>query len=392
MEQKLIPLSVPNFQGNERKYVDEAIDAEWVSTAGSFISQFETEMAKKLGVPQACACQSGTAGLHLCLRHFGVGPGDIVLVPTLTFIAPINAVLYQSASPVFFDCDQHMCIDAAQVEHYLTHECRTEGERTVETTSGKTVKAIIPVHVFGDHCDMDRLMDLAEAYHLYVIEDATESVGGVFSKGRYAGLPTGTVGHAGVLSFNGNKIITTGGGGMVISRDVAAVEHMRYLSQQAKNDTLYFVHEEYGYNYRMTNLQAALGLAQLEELDGFLETKRRNYDAFCEKLAGCPYGKILPFGSGNASNHWFYSFALNTPDAARRDRLIRYMNEREIQVRPIWKLNHTQTPFRRFRAMDCGTAQRFYDSVVNIPCSTNLTKAQIDRVCQALLAFETESL
>lgn len=179
---------------------------------------------------------------------------------------------------------------------------------------------------------------------------------------------------------------------MVISRDTGAVEHMRYLSQQAKNDTLYFVHEEYGYNYRMTNLQAALGLAQLEELDGFLEAKRRNYDAYCERLAGCRYGKIPPFGSGSASNHWFYSFALRKPDAARRDRLIRYMNDLNIQVRPIWKLNHTQTPFRRFRAMDCGTAQRFYDSVINIPCSTNLTEAQIDRVCQALLAFEPEIL
>lgn len=388
----LIPLSVPNFRGNERKYVDEAIDAEWVSTAGAFISRFEERMAQRLDVPQACACQSGTAGLHLCLRHFGVGPGDIVLVPTLTFIATVNAVMYQSATPVFFDCDQYMCIDAAQVEKYLARECRTEGGRTVEIASEKTVKAIIPVHVFGDHCDMDRLMDLAETYHLTVIEDATESLGGVFSKGRYAGLPTGTVGHAGVLSFNGNKIMTTGGGGMVISRDAVAVEHMRYLSQQAKNDTLYFVHEEYGYNYRMTNLQAALGLAQLEELDGFLEAKRWNYEAYCERLADCPYGRILPFGSGSASNHWIYSFALNTPDATKRDRLIHYMNEREIQVRPIWKLNHTQTPFRQFRAMDCGTAQRFYDSVINIPCSTNLTEAQIDCVCGALLEFETESL
>ena len=386
-----IGLSVPNFSGNEKKYVNEAIDAEWVSTAGAFISRFEEEMAKTLEVPQACACQSGTAGLHLCLRHFGVGAGDIVLVPTLTFIAPINAGMYQAATPVFFDCDSHMCMDAGQVEEYLSRECRVEDGKTVEISSGKTVKAMLPVHVFGDHCDMDRLMDLAEAYHLYVIEDATESVGGVFSKGRYAGLHTGTVGHAGVLSFNGNKIITTGGGGMVISRDAAAIEHIRYLSQQAKNDTVYFVHEEYGYNYRMTNLQAALGLAQLEELGGFLETKRRNYDQYCEKLADCQYGGILPFGSGAVSNHWFYSFSLRQPDSARRDRLIRYMTGRNIQVRPIWKLNHTQTPFRRFRAMDCGTAQRFYDSVVNIPCSTNLTDAQINRVCQALLAFEAES-
>lgn len=388
MEKEWIPLSVPNFRGNEKKYVDEAVDGEWVSTAGAFISRFEEEMAVKLPVRQACACQSGTAGLHLCLRHFGVSNGDLVLVPTLTFIATVNAVLYQGAEPVFFDCDDHMCLDPEQVAAYLEQECRLENGRTVETVSGKTVKAMIPVHVFGDHCDMDRLMDLAEQYHLVVIEDATESLGGVFSQGRYKDLPTGTVGHAGVLSFNGNKIITTGGGGMVISNDAAAVAHMRYLSQQAKDDAIYYVHEEWGYNYRMTNLQAALGLAQLEELDGFLAVKRRNYGLYQERLADCAYGELLPFRGGDRSNRWFYSFALREPDGAKRDRLIQYMNGRNIQTRPIWKLNHTQTPFRTYRAMDCGCAQSFYDRVVNIPCGTNLTEEQLDRVCGALLAFE----
>lgn len=387
MREAAILLSTPNFRGNEKKYVDEAIETEWVSTAGAFISRFEERMAARLSVKGACACQSGTAGLHLCLRHFGVSAGDLVLVPALTFIATVNAVLYQSAEPVFFDCDGHMCIDADQVEAYLEHECRLENGRTVETASGKTVKAMIPVHVFGDHCDMDRLMDLAERYRLAVIEDATESLGGVFSQGRYAGRASGTVGHAGVLSFNGNKIITTGGGGMVVSNDETAAGHMRYLSQQAKDDPLYFVHEEWGYNYRMTNLQAALGLAQLEELDGFLETKRRNYALYREKLADCGYGELLPFGSGDGSNHWFYSFALREPDGAKRDRLLRYLNDRQIQARPIWKLNHTQTPFRKYRAMDCKRAERFYDRVVNIPCGTNLTEEQLDRVCRALLAF-----
>ena len=382
-----IYLSTPNFRGNEKKYVDEAVEAEWVSTAGAFISRFEEAMASCLPVRQACACQSGTAGLHLCLRHFGVSAGDLVLVPTLTFIATVNAVLYQGAEPVFFDCDDHMCLDPDQVAVYLKKECYIEGGRTVETASGKTVKAVIPVHVFGDHCNMDRLMDLAEQYHLTVIEDATESLGGVFGQGRYRGLPTGTVGHAGVLSFNGNKIITTGGGGMVVSNDASAVEHMRYLSQQAKDDAVYFVHEEWGYNYRMTNLQAALGLAQLEELDGFLEIKRRNYVRYRERLADCGYGELLPFRGGDGSNHWFYSFALREPDSAKRDRLIQYMNGQNIQVRPIWKLNHTQTPFRKYCAMDCGRAQSFYDRVVNIPCGTNLTEGQLDRVCGALLAF-----
>lgn len=387
MSGETIFLSTPNFRGNEKKYVDEAIDTEWVSTAGPFIGQFEEKMAGCLSVPQACACQSGTAGLHLCLRHFGISAGDLVLVPTLTFIATVNAVLYQSAEPVFFDCDEHLCINVDQVEEYLERECRLEDDRTVEIASGKTVKAIIPVHVFGDFCDMDRLMELSDRYHLVVIEDATESLGGVFRHGRYAGCPTGTVGHAGVLSFNGNKIITTGGGGMVVSRDSAAVNHIRYLSQQAKDDMMYFIHEEWGYNYRMTNLQAALGLAQLEELAGFLEKKRQNYARYCEKLADCSYGEMLPFGGGDASNHWFYSFALRKPDRAKRDRLLQYMNDRKIQVRPIWKLNHTQTPFQKYRALECRTALHFYDRVINIPCGTNLTEEQIDRVCETLLAF-----
>lgn len=389
MSNEMIPLSTPNFCGNEKKYVNEAIDTEWVSTAGAFISRFEEQMAVRLSVKQTCACQSGTAGLHLCLRHFGVSPGDLVLVPTLTFIATVNTVLYQFAEPVFFDCDDHMCIDANQVEAYLEHECRLEDGKTVEIASGKTVRAMIPVHVFGDHCDMEHLMDLAERFHLAVIEDATESLGGVFSQGRYAGRPTGTAGHAGVLSFNGNKIITTGGGGMIVSNDEAAVEHMRYLSQQAKNDTLYFVHEEWGYNYRMTNLQAALGLAQLEELDGFLEIKRRNYACYQEKLAGCSYGELLPFWSGDSSNHWFYSFALRKPDGAKRDRLLRCLNDRHIQARPIWKLNHLQTPFRKYRTMNCQNALKFYDRVINIPCGTNLTEEQLNRVCDALMAFGT---
>lgn len=383
-----IPLSTPNFRGNERNYVDQAIDGEWVSTAGAFIGRFEEAMASRLSVPRACACQSGTAGLHLCLRHFGVTAGDLVLVPTLTFIATVNAVLYQGAEPVFFDCDGHLCLDAEQVAAYLENECRLEDGRTVEIASGRTVKAMIPVHVFGDHCGMDRLMDLAERYCLTVIEDATESLGGVFTQGRYRGRPTGTVGHAGVLSFNGNKIITTGGGGMVVSHDTAAVEHMRYLSQQAKDDVTYFVHEEWGYNYRMTNLQAALGLAQLEELDGFLEIKRRNYARYRERLADCAYGALLPFRAGEGANHWFYSFALHQPDGEKRDRLLRYLNGQGIQARPIWKLNHTQTPFRGFRAMECRRAEAFYGRVVNIPCGTNLTEEQLDRVCRALLAFE----
>ena len=387
MDNELICLSIPNFCGNEKKYVDEAVETSWVSTAGAFISDFERNMAKYLDVEDACACQSGTAGLHLCLRHFGITSEDIVLVPTLTFIATINAVMYQNAEPIFFDCDDHLCIDVDQVADYLHNDCHKEDDWTIDNRTGKKVKAIIPVHVFGDHCRMKPIMDLAAEYHLYVIEDATESLGGVFDQEPYTGLHTGTVGHAGVFSFNGNKIITTGGGGMIIARDTDDVKHMRYLSQQAKDDTLYFVHNEYGYNYRMTNLQAALGLAQLEKLDMFVEIKRENYISYTQKLADCKYASILPFGA-KKSNCWFYSLLLNKPDPDKRDRLIQYLVDNRIQSRPIWKLNHQQRPFEHFRHMDCKNAQRYYDSIVNIPCSTHLTEGQMDRVCKAVLAFE----
>lgn len=388
MKNELICLSVPNFAGNEKKYVDEAVDDAWVSTAGAFITKFEQSMAAYLNVSTACACQSGTAGLHLCLRHYGVTSDDIVLVPTLTFIATINAVMYQQAQPIFFDCDDHLCMDVNQVEAYLKKECRIVLDHTVDVKSGKTVKAIIPVHVFGDHCNMKRLMELAEEYHLYVIEDATESLGGVFTQEPYQAQHTGTVGHAGVFSFNGNKIITTGGGGMIVARNSEDVQHMRYLSQQAKDDVLYFVHNEYGYNYRMTNLQAALGLAQLEKLEAFVDIKRRNYHEYEKRLAGCTYAKLMPFGAGESSNRWFYSFMLNEPDEAKRDRLIHYMLDQQIQVRPIWMLNHLQKPFQQFPSMDCSHAIRYYNSIINIPCSTNLTDEQIQRVCEALLAFQ----
>ena len=386
MENELIRLSTPNFCGNEKKYVDKAMDTSWVSTAGAFISDFEQNMAKYLGVEDACACQSGTAGLHLCLRHYGITSEDIVLVPTLTFIATINAVMYQNAEPIFFDCDDHLCINVDQIAAYLHNDCHKEGEWTIDNKTGKKVKAIIPVHVFGDHCKMKPIMDLADEYHLYVIEDATESLGGVFDQDSYAGLHTGTIGHAGVFSFNGNKIITTGGGGMIIARGTEDVKHMRYLSQQAKDDTLYFVHNEYGYNYRMTNLQAALGLAQLEKLDKFVEIKRKNYELYTKKLADCKYGSILPFGA-KESNCWFYSFLLNKPDPDKRDRLIRYLADNKIQSRPIWKLNHTQKPFEHYRHMKCLNAEHFYDRIVNIPCSTHLTEEQMNRTCQAILDF-----
>ena len=384
--ERFIPLSIPNLCGNEEKYVLEAVRTQWVSTAGGCIADFENNFAKYIGTTDACACQSGSAGLHLCLRHFGVGQDDIVLVPTLTFIATVNAVMYQSATPVFFDCDDHLCINVDQIQEYIDLYCEFSNNILREKQSGKIVKAIIPVHVFGDLCDMEALMDLAEKYHLIVIEDATEALGSVVTCGRYSGKMAGTIGHAGVFSFNGNKIITTGGGGMIVSNEKESLRHMRYLSQQAKDDAVYFVHEEFGYNYRMTNLQAALGLAQLEQLDQFVSTKRNNYKCYEQLLEKNALGRILKFNSEGA-NKWFYSFCLKTPSAEKRDALLQYLNKNQVQVRPIWKLNHLQTPFKQYFSMPTPNAEKFYDSILNLPCSTNLPEADIQIVCDLIEKF-----
>lgn len=392
MQNEFIPLSIPNIGGNESKYVMKALEAQWVSTAGQSIQEFEEKIAEYTGTSCACACQSGTAGLHLALRHFGIGEGDIVLVPTLTFIATINAVMYEKSVPVFFDCDEHLCMDMNQVRAYLDYDCRKTAEGTYEKKSGRRVKAILPVHVFGDLCDMESVMELAEEYNLTVIEDATEALGSRIKKGKYAGKMAGTIGNAGVYSFNGNKIITTGGGGMVVSDDPVTIEHIRYLSQQAKDDTFYFVHNEVGYNYRMTNIQAALGLGQLERLDEFIEVKKANYELYQDRLSGSRLGRMLCFREETKANYWFYSYCLKKEYKDLKEKLIKYLLDAGIQVRPVWKLNHTQKPFVQFDAKETMMATDMYDRIVNLPCSSNLTADQVMRVCDTILKFECENM
>lgn len=385
-ESKFIPLSIPNITGNELKYVTEAIETQWVSTAGGSIIEFEKNFAEYVDSKYACACQSGTAGLHLCLRHFGISENDIVLVPTLTFVATINPILYERATPVFFDCTDNMCIDVPQIQKYIDEHCIYDGKKLIENESRKQVKGIIPVHVFGDTCDIDHIMEIAKKYNLVVIEDAAESLGSKFPSGSSKGIHTGTVAHVGVFSFNGNKIITTGGGGMIVSNDQETIDHVKYLSQQAKDDVVNFVHNEVGYNYRMTNLQAALGLGQLEQLDNFITIKRNNYKLYAELLESCNFGKMKKF-KAEESNYWFYSFELNESSVERINMLMSYLEENKIQVRPIWKLNHFQKPFENYFSMDCTQAVMYSKRIINLPCSSNLTQDDIKRVCKVLLDF-----
>lgn len=380
--EKFIPLSVPNLKGRELEYVTHAIETEWVSTAGPYITEFEQNLAKYVGVDEAVACQSGTAGLHLALLACGVGAGDEVIVPTLTFIAAVNPVKYIGAEPIFMDCDDSLTMDPVKLKEFCEQECYFEHDILINKTTQKQVKAVVVVHVFGNMADMESIIEMANEYKLIVIEDATEALGSYYTKGVYQGRYAGTLGDIGVYSFNGNKIITTGGGGMIVSRSKENLDKCRYLSTQAKNDTLYFIHDDIGYNYRMTNLQAALGLAQLEQLESFINRKRDNYLEYQELGL-----QLLDFKEDIRPNYWFYSYLTDS-----RDQLLNYLEEYKIQTRPIWKLIHTLKPYDGSQCYKIEKALYYYEHILNLPCSTNLLREDVATVVSVIKRFDNSHL
>lgn len=386
-EKHFIPLSVPNFSGHEKEYVNDAVVSEWVSTGGSLVPKFEQAVADYVGMPRAVACNSGSSGLHLAMMMAGIGRGDEVLAPTLTFIAAVNPIRYAGAEPIFIGCDDSLCLSPALAEEYLSANAEMQKGRCVSKITGAHIKALVVVHVFGNLADMEGIMDLAARWNLLVIEDSTEALGTRCDTGRYAGKFAGTIGDVGVYSFNGNKIITTGAGGMVVSNHADWAEHAKHLSTQAKADELNFVHDEVGYNYRMTNLQAALGLAQLEQLEGFIAHKIEMYEFYRQALDGKNHYRILPFKDGVRSNHWFYSLYVEDSHPLGRDEIIRRLSEEKIQTRPIWALIQDQADYPRNQRYGDELAYDYLHHVVNLPCSTNLSKEDAQRVVDVLLGL-----
>ncbi len=378
-----LPLSVPNFCGNEKKYVEEAVVSEWVSTGGSKVNDFEKAIADYNGVPRAVATASGTAALHLALLCLGASLGDEVLVPTLTFIAAVNPVSYVGSTPVFFDCDDTLCIDVKAVKRFCDEDCEFDGEKLTNKKTGRRVAGIIPVHVFGNLADMESITELAQKYNLFVLEDATEALGSRFEEGKFAGKMAGTIGDFGAFSFNGNKLITTGSGGALVAKNKELLERAKYLSTQAKNDEMHFVHDEIGYNYRMTNLQAALGLAQMEQLEEFIETKINNYKHYKNELSGIEGVELLPFRGDIRSNRWFYSLMLND-FIMERDALMDVFTQDKIGVRPIWALIHEQKPYINCEYHGGENSKRYRRNIINLPCSTSINEQDVKRVCDLI--------
>ncbi len=373
-----IPLAEPALRGNEWHYVKECLDTNWISTSGSFVDRFEREMAQYVGAKYSVATITGTAALHLSCLIIGVKEGDEVLVPTLTFIAPVNVVRYCGAYPVFMDCDQKtLCLDVEKVASFLAQECeiRSDGY-TYNRATERRVSAVIPVHIFGYPTNMDALMEVCQQYNIRVIEDASESVGS-----QYRGRSTGLLGDIGCFSFNGNKIVTSGGGGMIITNNELWAKRAYHLSTQAKRDPFIYDHDDIGYNYRLTNIAAALGVAQLEQLDEFIKIKRNNAEQYRTLFADLSEVSFLWEEPGVKSNFWFYTIRVGSE---YKDPLMQFLLSREIQISPIWTLIHTLDIYQQYQAYRVEHAFEAWKTCIHIPCGINLTEEQINVVVKSI--------
>jgi len=370
----VIPLCVPEIRGNEWKYVKECLDTNWVSSAGSFVDRFEQMMAGYVGVKHGVATVNGTAALHIALLVAGVQPDDEVLVSSLTFIAPANAIRYVGAWPVFIDAEPtYWQMDPQRAVDFLEQECHWEAGELHNKTTGRRVKAIIPVHILGHPVDLDPILTVARKYGLVVIEDATESLGA-----KYKGKMVGHLGDIACFSFNGNKLITTGGGGMVVTDNDEWARRVHHLTTQAKDDSVEYIHHEIGYNYRLTNIQAAIGCAQMEQIDDYIDAKHRIAATYSEELESLP--GLLPMRQAPwaGSVFWLFTVLVDETDYGMNSRdLLRKLDDVGIQSRPLWQPMHLSPAYADLNPADCPVAGQLFRAGLSLPCSVGLEGEQV---------------
>ena len=365
-----IPLSVPEIRGSEWTYVKQCLDTGWVSSVGAFVEQFERQLAAAAGRDHAVAVVNGTAALHIALLVAGVRPDDEVLLSALTFIAPANAIRYAGAWPVFIDSEpDYWQMDPARVADFVERACQWTGTELRNRRTGRRVSAIVPVHILGHPVDMDPIVALARKYGLAVIEDATESLGAT-----YKGRPVGSLGDIACFSFNGNKLITTGGGGMIVTGDERMARQARYLTTQAKDDPVEFVHGAIGFNYRLTNVLAAIGCAQLEQLEEYVATKRRIAAEYARALADIPGLTPMPQAPWAASTWWLYTVLVDRERYGTDSRgLLKALEVQRIQARPLWQPLHQSPAHQAHAAYDAPVAERLNRDALSVPCSVGLS-------------------
>ncbi|MEW5726368.1 MAG: LegC family aminotransferase [Pseudomonadota bacterium] len=374
-----IPLCEPHIDGNAWAYVKDCLDTGWVSSVGAYVDSFQSAFAARLGVGHAVAVSSGTAALHLALLAAGVQPGDEVVTSTLTFVAPLNAIRHCGADPVLIDAEpEHWQMDAGLLSDFLDRVATRDNGGVVNRETGRRIGAILPVHILGHPCDMEAITTVAERHGLAVIEDATEALGSACN-----GRPVGTWGRLGCFSFNGNKLMTTGAGGMVVGNDPLLVARARHLSTQAKLPGREFIHDAVGYNYRLSNLHAALGLAQLEQLESHVAAKARIASLYDDAFRGRP--DILPQPEAAWAERCFWLYTARLPGRDSRA-LIQALDARGIDTRPLWQPLHLGPVYGACRREGGQVAEMLYRECVSLPCSVGLSEADQRRVIAAVLA------
>lgn len=380
---KFIPLAEPLIGGNEWKYVKECLDTSWVSSVGSYVDNFERMLADYVGTRHAVATVNGTAALHIALLIANVAPDDEVLVSTLSFIAPANAIRYVGACPVFIDAEPvHWQMDPQKLSDFVEHDCVwTKGELRNKRT-GRRVRAVMPVHILGHPCEMDAIKQVARKFDLLIIEDATESLGAKFRDAM-----VGHLGDIACFSFNGNKVITTGGGGMIVTDNEAWAARARYLTTQAKDDPIEYVHKEIGYNYRLTNVLAALGCAQMEQLPAFIEKKRsiaRQYTAAFSSISGL---KPMSEASWARSIFWMYTLLVDEEEYGEDSRsLMRRLAQSGMQARPLWQPLHLSPVNQDVQVVGGDVATELNRQALSLPCSVGLTQTDLESVIEVIKA------
>jgi perosamine synthetase len=376
-----IPLSTPVLRGNEWAYVKECLDTNWVSSAGPFVDRFEKMAAGRVGMRHAVALVNGTSALHLALLVIGVQPDDEVVMPALTFIAPANAVRYLGAWPVFVDVDPHCWqLDPQRLVDFVERDCAWRKGVLRNRATGRRVRAVLPVDILGHPCDLDPIVEVAHGRDLVVVEDATEALGA-----HYKGRPIGGGADVACLSFNGNKIVTSGGGGMLATNHAGWADRARYLSTQAKDDPVEYIHGSVGYNYRLTNIQAALGVAQLEQLDEFVAAKRRHALEYMTALDDVAGITPMPEASWAFSTFWLYTVLVDPAQYGTDSRaLLSRLAGQGIQSRPLWQPLSRSAALRDCQATSTPVADRLAAMALSLPSSADLAPADQARVVFAV--------
>jgi len=374
MEEQKIWLSSPHLTGKEIEYVQQAFDKNWVAPYGQNIDEFEKQLEGYFDVPDAALVISGTAAIHLALIVAGIEVGDEVIAPTLNFAGCINPLMYQKAIPLFADSERRTWnIDPNMVEDIIKKRA----------TAGKKVKALIAVHLFGTPCKLDEIMPICEKYGIPIIEDAADALGSILN-----GEKTGSFGEMGIISFNGNKIVTTSGGGVLISKNPKHIEKAKYLSNQARKLTPYYIHEDVGYNYMMSNILAGIGRAQMEVLDLRLRQRKGVFDTYKKELStieGIEFKQPL---NGSQSNNWLTGILINPEKTGgvSRDDIYKYLQNKNIECRPVWNPMHLQPVFKSFPYFGAGIAEDIFHHGLCLPSGSNMTEQQIQRVIDEIKA------